>query len=137
MAIRMSEIRAAMAEALTDALLADVQVATAPDQLTPPSLLIGMPTIRYHQAMARGLDSMEIPIFGVLPRVHDQAAVDQADEWISGTGHRSVLTILEADPTLGGACQTLVVREAVAELWDLPSGSAQLPAYRWTVEVYG
>lgn len=137
MAIKMSEIREGIAAALSDVMVADVQIATAPDQLTPPCLFIGMPSIRYHQAMARGLDSMEIPIIGILPRVHDQAAVDQADEWISGTGPRSLLTILHTDPSLGGACQTLVVREAVAELWDLPAGSAQLPAYRWTVEVYG
>lgn len=137
MAIRMADVRAAIADALRAVLLAETQIATAPDQLNPPCLLIGMPTVRYHQAMARGLDAMEIPIFGILPRIHDQAAVDQADEWISGTGSRSVLTILEADPTLGGACQTLVVREAVAELWEYPSGGAQLPSYHWLVEVYG
>lgn len=135
MAIKMSEIREGMAAALSDVMVADVQIATAPDQLTPPCLLIGMPTIRYHQAMARGLDSMDVPIFGILPRAHDQAAVDQADEWISGTGPRSLLTILEADQSLGGACQTLVVREAVAELWEASNGL--LPCYRWTVEVYG
>lgn len=135
MALNVTAVRAAMAHQLDAALGTEVQIATAPDQLTPPCLLIGMPTVRYHQSMARGLDSMELPLFAVLPRVHDQAAVDLADAWISGAGPTSLLTILHADPTLDGACQTLVVREAVAELWDGPTG--QLPAYHWTVEVYG
>lgn len=135
MALNVTAVRAAMAHTLDVALGTEVQVATAPDQLTPPCLLIGLPSVRYHQSFARGLDVMELPIFAVLPRTHDQAAVDLADAWISGTGATSILTLLEADQTLGGACQTLKVAEAVTELWDGPVG--QLPAIHWTVEVYG
>jgi hypothetical protein len=133
--IKVSEVRAGMAAQLDVAFGTEVQVATAPDQITPPCLLIGMPTIEYHQAFQRGLDKMEIPIFGILPRTHDQAAVDLADLWISGAGPQSVLTLLEQDRTLGGACQTLVVRDAVAEIYT--TGAIDLPTYHWTVEVYG
>lgn len=135
MALRVSDVRAAMAQVLEVAFGAEVQIATAPDQLTPPCLLIGMPSMSYHGAMARGVDSMELPVYGIMPRVHDQAAVDLADAWISGTGPQSVLTLVEADRSLGGACQTLVVRDALAEIW--PSATGDLPAYHWTVEVYG
>jgi hypothetical protein len=135
MALAVSGVRTAMAAALDEALGGDVQVITAADQVTPPCLLIGMPSVEYHRAFKRGLDSMRIPIHGILPRTHDQAAVDQADDWISGEGPRSVLTILELDQTLGGACQALVVRTADPQTW--PTGQGDLPSYEWTVEVYG
>jgi hypothetical protein len=135
MAVNVAAVRAGMQHQLSAALGLEVQVATAPDQLTPPCLLIGMPSIDYHASFARGLDVMMMPIYGVLPRIHDQAAVDQADAWIAGVGPQSVRVILEDDPTLDGACQTLGVGEATAELWDGPVD--QLPAYHWAVEVWG
>ena len=135
MALNVSAVRAAVAHELDVAFGTEVQIATAPDQLNPPCFLIWMPSMTYHGSFARGIDSMELPIFGVLPRTHDQAAVDLADAWVSGTGPQSVLTILEADKTLGGACQTLVTRDAQYELYPGPTG--ELPAYHWTIEVYG
>lgn len=134
MALNVSAVRAAMAHQLEVAFGTEVQIATAPDQLTPPCLLIGMPSMRYHQALARGLDSMELPVYGILPRTHDQAAVDLADAWVSGSGPQSILTILEADQTLGGACSTLVTRDALAETWN---GTPEFPSIHWTIEVYG
>ncbi len=145
MAIKVGQVRAAMADKLGEVLGADVQVATAPDQVTPPCLLIGMPDVTYNASFnartgalvaRQGIDSMSMPIYGILPGVHDQAAVDAADEWISGTGPRSVVEILQADPTLGGACASLVVRSTDPDRWQ-ESDTGSLPAYRWTVEVYG
>jgi hypothetical protein len=133
--LKASKVRAALAQKLEVALGAEVQVATAPDQVSPPCLLIGLLTIEYHAAYARGLDAAELPITLILPRVHDQQAVDTADELISGSGARSVLQILQSDQTLGGACQALVVKRADPE--SFLSGTTDLPAYRWTVEVYG
>lgn len=135
MALRISAVRAAMAHVLDVAMGTEIQIATSPDQINPPCLYIGMPDVEYHQAHRRGLDSMELPIFGVLPRINDVGAVELADGWMSGTGPQSVLTILEADPTLGGACQALVTRRAVAEMF--PTGGSEMPAIHWTIEVYG
>jgi hypothetical protein len=135
MALNVTAVRAAMAQRLEVALGAEVQIATAPDQITPPCLYLGMPSMEYHQSFARGVDSMRFPIYGMMPRTHDQAAVDLSDRWMSGSGPESLLTILETDQTLGGACQTLVVRDATAEIWL--TGGVDLPAYHWTVEVYG
>jgi hypothetical protein len=135
MALNVTAVRAAMAQRLEVAFGAEVQIATAPDQLTPPCLYLGMPSIHYNQSFARGMDTMDFPIYGILPRTHDQAAVDQADRWVSGTGPESVLTIIQTDQTLGGACQSLAVRDCMAEIWL--TGGVDLPDYHWTVEVYG
>ncbi len=143
MAIKAAAVRASMAHALEKALGTEVQVATAPDQLTPPCLLLGMPALEYNatfngrpttSSSRRGLDAAELPVWLILPRVHDQAAVDTADELISGTGARSIVEILQADPTLGGACQALAVPRADPEVYPAPQGD--LPAYRWTVEIW-
>ena len=143
MAAKVAGIRAGMAHALENALGTEVQVATAPDQLTPPCLMIGMPALEYNASFngrptvasaRRGLDTLELPVWLVLPRVHDQAAVDTADELISGTGARSIVEILQGDTTLGGACQALTVPRADSEIYPAPQGD--LPAYRWTVEIW-
>lgn len=137
--LKVGTVRAALAHHLETAAGTELQVATAPDQLTPPCLLIGMPDIDYNAAFARGLDAAEFPIYLVLPRSHDQAAVDVADEIISGSGPRSVVQILQDTVTttgaLGGACQTLKVSRSEATSYLHSTGD--FPAYRFTVEVYG
>lgn len=135
MPLRVSAVRAAMANVLEVAFGTEVQVATAPDQLTPPCLLLAMPTVDYGNSGGREPDSMRIPIHGVVPRIHDQAAVDLVDAWISGSGPRSVVGILQADPTLGGVCLTLEGVDAVPEIY--PTAQGDLPSYRWTVQVWG
>lgn len=135
MALDVGAVRAAMKTTLDTALGTDTQIATAPDQVTPPSLLIGMPAVEYDKQFGRGSDVMRIPIHVILPRMHDQAAVDKADELISGTGGNSIITILYADRTLGGACSTLRVEDALPEFW--PGAGGELPSYQLTVEVHG
>ena len=135
MALAVSAIRQALAQTLETAYGSEVQIATAPDQITPPCIYIGMPSITYHTSSTRaGIDEMELSVWGIMPRISDQAAVDLFDELMSGAGDRSLLTIVEEDQTLGGACQTLLVRSALAELWP---GTTALPAARWTIGVWG
>lgn len=137
--LNVGKVRAAVAHELEVALGTEMQVATAPDQLTPPCLLIGMPDVDYNAAFARGLDSAELSIYLILPRTHDQGTVDLADEIISGSGARSVVQILQSTVTtvgaLGGACQTLKVTRSEATSYLHSAGD--FPAYRFTVEVYG
>jgi hypothetical protein len=135
MAARPSTIRAALHHVLETGFQGQVQVATAPDQLTPPCLLVGQPTVRYHQNFGGGLGRTEWPIWGIMPRTADQSAVDQLDDWLAEDGPLSVQAMIERDQSLGGACQTLVVREAVPEMY--PTASGEMPSYRWEVEVYG
>lgn len=124
--------RAAVRQLLTVKLGNEVQVVVGADQLTPPCLLIGMPTITY-QGGAQGFDQAEWPLFAILPRTHDEAAVERADRWIAREGPESVRAILMEDQTWGGTIAGLFVRTAVAEIYEGPTG--QLPDYRWDLEV--
>lgn len=131
MALDLTAARAAMVKILETALGATVQVAVAPDQMTPPCLLVGMPTVDYHTT-AGGLDEAEWPLFAVLPRTHDVAAVECSDRWVSSDGPESVRKILMADQTWAGTITGVFIRRAVAEISDY-----QLPSYRWDMEVKG
>lgn len=135
MALDVPVVRQGIKQLLTIALGTEVQIATAPDQLTPPCLFIGMPAMEYHKAFQRGLDVMNIPIHAILPRTADQGAVDKADEWISGDGPTAVVNIVNGDKTLSGACQSSVVKTAIPEVW--PGSTGELPSYVFDLEVYG
>jgi len=135
MALDVGAVRAGIRSRLEAGLGGEVQVITSPDQLTPPCLLIGMPEMEYDKTFGRGVDVMRIPIHAILPRTHDQAAVDLSDAWISGAGHSSLITILYQDRTYGGSCSTSRLIDALPEFW--PGGSGELPSYQWTLEVHG
>jgi hypothetical protein len=135
MALNITNVRAAMAAQFDVAYGAELQIATAPDNLTPPCLLLGMPDVDYHHAFASGLDMMSFPVYVIHPRTHDQAAVDLLDRMVSGVGPESLIGILEADQRLGGACQTLVAQSAAHEIY--PAATGDLPCYHFTIEVYG
>lgn len=135
MALRVDAVRRALALTFESAFGTSIQIATAPDMIDPLALYIGRPTIRYHEAFARGLDVMDLPVFAILPRIADQAVVDLTDLMISGTGPDSLLVVIEQDRTLDGACQSLVTKAAVSETWL--QATVDLPAYHWTVTVYG
>lgn len=112
-----------------------VPIALAPDQMTPPCVMIGMPSIQYNMAFAQGLDVAEWPVYVVAPRIHDQAAVDQLDAWVASTGAASVRALIQASQTLGGSAQANVVHEAKAQTMSTPGG--ELPCYLFRVEVWG
>lgn len=121
--------RAALVRILEAELGTNTQVVVAPDQVTPPCLLIGMPTIDYGTT-GGGLMELVWPLFAILPRAHDVAAVAQADAWVAPDGVRRIVM---ADQSWAGTISAVFIRSAVAELYDGPTG--QLPQYRWDMEV--
>lgn len=134
MALDFTAARAAAKSLLEAALGAEVQVVVSPDQITPPCLLIGMPTVNY-QAGAQSIDQADWPVYAVLPRIHDEAAVERSDRWISRDGTESVRRILMEDQSWVGTIAGVFVRSAVAEVGE--GSGAQLPEYRWDLEVHG
>lgn len=135
MALDVAAVRKGIERTLQDPLGSYVQIATAPDQITPPCLYIGMPTVLFNQSFAKGLDVMNIPIMLLLPRTHDQAAVDQADALISGDGPSSLRHLLQEDQSLRGSCQTCVLNSATPDFYQGATG--ELPSYSIDLEVYG
>ena len=133
MAINCTAVRAGLKAALNGL---GMQVATAPDQITPPCLLLGMPSLDYHESNSNAVDTADWPVWHILPRASDQAAVDGIDARTSNiAGGSSVIRAIEADRTLAGACATLVVHTATPELY--PGTTGDLPATRYEIKIWG
>lgn len=106
-----------------------------PDGLAPPAAVIEPLEIDYDSAMHNGLTFYRAYVLIVVGRMSDRTAQNSLDQYVTTTGASSVKAAIEADRSLGGACQTLRVtssrpREA------LVSGVEML-AYRFEVTIYG
>jgi hypothetical protein len=83
-----------------------------PEQLNPP---IGFPvlnTVTYHGAMGGGLVTMDWTINVVVGRYVDRVAHATLDGYLSYSGATSIRAALEADSTLGGVVQNLILSSA-------------------------
>lgn len=80
-----------------------------PDQIAPPMAYIGIDTIDYHQAFGLGDPQHTYLITVVVGRANDRASERALFEYLAPSGNRSVRAAIEADKTLGGFVQTLVV----------------------------
>lgn len=87
-----------------------------PEQLNPPVAYPVLNGVTYHRAFAGGDVVMDWSIYVVVGRWTDSRAYDTLDGFLSYSGATSVRTAIEADPTLGGVCQTLIVASSISIL---------------------
>lgn len=85
-----------------------------PEQINPPVAIVQLQQVTYHRAMQGGSSEWEFLVAVVAGRMGDRAAQRQLDSWISYDGPYSIRAAIEADPTLGGACETLIVTDMVS-----------------------
>ena len=84
-----------------------------PDQVNPPFAWPALDEIRYHQTgMSTGGVVMDFTITVVVQRVSERVAQDALDQYMSWSGTQSVRAAIEADRTLGGVCEDLIVTSA-------------------------
>lgn len=87
------------------------------DTFTPPIVLVGIDTVKYHLAMAVRDSAQEYVAMLILSRLNDRNAVLQMEAYMSPIGPSSVMEAIEApddagDSTLGGVVQNVLVTEA-------------------------
>ncbi len=85
-----------------------------PEQLNPPVAYPVLNSVTFHRAFGGGDVEMFWSVFVVVGRYTDKRAFDLVDDFISYSGAKSLRAVLEADTTLGGVCQTLVVSSSFA-----------------------
>jgi hypothetical protein len=107
-----------------------------PEQENPPFGYPQINSINYHRAMQGGDVVMDWTVFVIVGRWLDRTAHTALDDYLSYSGSKSVRAALEADLTLGGVCQTLIVRSG-ADITSLDSGGAQFLVIQMQVEVHG
>lgn len=107
-----------------------------PEQLNPPFAYVSLNTISYHGAFQGGMQEMEWTVTVVVGRWVDRQANARLDEYAAFSGAKSVRAAIEADKTLGGACDTLVVQSS-ASISSLEAGDADFLTIDFQVTVYG
>ena len=85
-----------------------------PEQLNPPVAYPVLNSVTYHRAFGGGDVEMFWSVFVVVGRYTDKRAFDLVDDFVAYSGAKSLRAVLEADTTLGGVCQTLVVPTSFA-----------------------
>jgi hypothetical protein len=107
-----------------------------PEQENPPFAYPQINRIDYHRAYGGGDVVMDWTVYVVVGRYLDRTAHAQLDDYLSYSGAKSVRAAIEADPTLGGVCSTLIVRSG-ADITSLDAGGAQFLVIQMQVEVHG
>jgi hypothetical protein len=132
----------AIREALADALSVIPGVQVSPyvlAQPTPPGIQIPPPGATYHTTMRAGGDGInewEFIIQGFVSLNSDVGAQRVLDELCATSGPKSVSALLEADLTLGGVVETLIVTSQTGgRQVEQPPGNPML-LVEWHVTVY-
>lgn len=107
-----------------------------PEQENPPFGYPQLNNIDYHRAYSGGDVVMNWTVYVVVGRWLDRTAHAALDDYLSYSGAKSVRAAIEADPTLGGVCSTLIVRSG-ADITSLDAGGAQFLVIQMQVEVHG
>lgn len=102
-----------------------------------PMAVVGWPTVTYDEAMQRGLDTWTIPIQIFVGLADNRTAVNRLEDYMDGAGAMSVKAAIEADTTLGGACDDVRVSQLgeTFEGVDTTSPSIVYLAAQWDVDV--
>lgn len=106
-----------------------------PDQINPPVGYVGIQSVNYHGAFRGGNPVHTYTITIVVGRVSERASQRALDDFLAYDGDRSVRAALEADPTLQGFIQTLVVVDG-GNLSPLTMGDVTYVSIDFSVTVY-
>lgn len=98
-----------------------------PEQLNPPFAYPTLDRVQYHRAFAGGDVVMDWTITVIVGRYTDRTAHSLLDSYLSYSGASSVRAAIEADRTLGGVCQTLILSDG-ASISALTQGDADFLA---------
>ena len=106
-----------------------------PEQLNPPFAYPQINRVEYHRAYGGGDVVMDWTIHVVVGRWVDRASHALLDDFLSYSGAKSIRAVIEGDTSLGGVCQTLIVRSG-ADITSLDAGGAEFLQIQLQVEVH-
>lgn len=106
-----------------------------PEQIAPPMAVAQLETVAYHRTMQGGTSEWTFLVSLIAGRMGDRSAQRQLDGWLSWDGSQSLRAALEADVTLGGVVQSLVVSE-MASIRLLTLGDATYLSCDFNVTVH-
>lgn len=116
----MGLIRAALADAVRDAIPALNSFGYVPDAVPEPCFYAGEVEVDFDRAFGRGLDEARITCRLLVSRADDRAGQEALDRYLAGSGADSVKAAIEAArgapglPALGGLADDLHVQRVQA-----------------------
>ncbi|EMD22917.1 hypothetical protein B0293_23785 [Amycolatopsis azurea DSM 43854] len=81
-----------------------------PDAISPPAFFVAEVEVEYDATFGRGMDTVYLTCRLLVSHATDRTGQEQLDGYLRGAGPRSVKTVLEADPSLGGVCDAVRVQ---------------------------
>lgn len=108
--------------------------------LTPiisPGFEIEIADMPYDATFGRGTDEYDLTLRAWLSLNETDESQKRMDNWLDGTAGESVKAILEADKTLGGACDDCRVTRAISRRAMPAESNALYLVGEWTVHVMG
>lgn len=75
-----------------------------PDAITPPMFFVAEYEIDFDRSFGRGLDEATFTCRALITHATDKQGQAKLDEYLAGSGAKSLKAALQTDRTLGGAC---------------------------------
>jgi hypothetical protein len=102
---------------------------------TPPAIQVVPGEVEYDLAMGRGLDQLILNVQAFVALGSDIGAQQQLDEFLDGTGAKSVKQAVESDKTLGGSAASARVTRSTGYRAVLRDSGGPVLMAEWEVEV--
>lgn len=106
-----------------------------PDQLNPPLAFANLDSINFHRTMRNPLTEMQFTVSVIVARATERPAENALDAYASATGSSSVKAAIEADRTLGGVVDDLIV-ESCTGIQTMSANDGDYLAIDFLVRVY-
>ena len=88
--------------------------AEVPDAIVVPCAIVGIPSeIKFDITLNRSNDQALFPVRVMVGKATDKQAQKNLDVYLQGSGTSSIKTVIEADSSLGGAANTLMVERVL------------------------
>lgn len=103
-------------------------------RVEPPAAVLSLPETPYDVTL--GGDSCEwiFPLWVLVSKADDRTSYQEMIPYLEEEGPRSIRAVIEADRTLGGACDTVAVVRARPQFAYV--GGTEFLAVEFTLEVY-
>lgn len=104
------------------------------DRVETPAAVLSLPETPFDVTMGGRADELTFPLWVLVAKADDKAAYKEMVGYLEPEGAKSIRAVVEADRTLGGACDTAAVIRA-RPLFATVAGTEFL-AVEFTLEVY-
>lgn len=104
------------------------------DRVEPPAAVISLPETPYDVTLGGRSDEWTFPLWVLVAKADDKASYGEMADYLEAEGPKSIRATIEANRSLGGACDTAAVVRA-RPLFATIAGTEFL-AVEFTLEVY-